>query len=87
MSTYSIGYWEAYVFRGDFAGSGGLRGRIFPWSNFSRGRGDCYEEGLDFPALFKKDQKLNIYKKTFFFKQHQNLKQTEMILYMKGFAP
>ena len=64
MFTYSNGYWEVYGrFQGDFFGlggrvevGGGVRGRIFPWKNFSWGKRLSMKGAQDFLALFKKKQ-------------------------------
>ena len=47
------------------------------------------EREPDFPVLFENDQKLNLKKLVFSTEskeQHQHLKQTEIITYMKGVA-
>ena len=61
MFTYSNGYWEVYGrFQGDFFGlggrfeGGGVRGRIFPWRNFSWGKRISMKGAQDFLALFEK---------------------------------
>jgi len=61
---------------------GGYVGGSFHGAIFPGGGETAMKRGWISQHYSKKDQKLNIYKKTFFFKQHQNLKQTEMILYM-----
>jgi len=48
------------------------------------------EREMDFPVLFKNDQKLNFKKRVFSTEskeQHQNLKLTKILMYMKGVAP
>ena len=51
------------VFRGIFFGlggrveGGGLRGRIFPWRNFSWGKRISMKGAQDFLALFEKTMK------------------------------
>ena len=63
MFTYSNGYSEVYRrFQGDFFGlegelrGGGLRGRIFPWRNFSWGKRISMKGAQGFTALFEKKQ-------------------------------
>ena len=65
MFTYNNDYWEVYrCFQGDFfglggrvEGGGGLRGRIFPWRNFSWGKRISMKGVQDFLALFEKKRK------------------------------
>jgi hypothetical protein len=72
-------------------GGGGVYvGGTFHGGSFHGGRDIDMKGAPDFPALFKKkDQKLNK-KKSFSTEnkeQHPNLKRTENIAYMIGFAP
>ena len=65
MFTCSNGYWEVYIrFQGDFfglgvrvEGGGGLRGRIFPWRDFSWGKRISIKGAQNFLALFEKTMK------------------------------
>ena len=61
--TYSNGYWEVYRrFQRDFlfggrVDGGGVRGRIFPWKNFSWGKRLSMKGAHDFLSLFTKTMK------------------------------
>ena len=62
-----------FKFGGRVEGGGGLRGRIFPWRNFSGGKILSMEGVQDFLALFKKQRK-NKYEIFFYWKWGAALK-------------
>ena len=84
------------VFRGFFSASGGggvggYVGGSWNGGSFHVGRDIVMKGAPDFPALFKKRSEIKYKKKISFSteskEQHQNLKRTENIMHMIGFAP
>ena len=57
LQAFSGGF---FWFRERVEGGGGLRGRIFPWRNFSWGKRISMKGAQDFLALFEKTMKKSI---------------------------